>query len=581
MGDFVYNKALLTNKFVSRDILFSTLYNKPLTKNISTGIQINAFDFGANFTQIIQAYPYLAYQVKTNRFQFHIKGGIGLASDKRIEFRNTGFLQEANTYGQYKTADSTWLITSRIFYNAQSIAPRYNRQLHTEIQALKFLNEYANFALRAAYHTRTVEDYQLGNIQSIKSDTVSAGFDFNYQINKYLSFRSQNDYALPNRSFNYRLFNGTSGRQNQYYTQDEIATKQIFTAQYRRLQGTSSMEYTLRNRVYDVQNNLNLPTEELQKSLENEQLKDIKENSISYINTLRYKVNAKNTLSLATNAQLFRVDTRSELNTQDRDEVLYTGELSHEKLWNPLFRSNLRLYGSYRHFVYINATQSIENYKERILRLEPSFTYADRYFTWKGDYSLFVTYNVRDYSSENLKNRSNRIFLTTHNLQYKIHPKITLLADFIRRENRLGLFDWEKFRESPIDTVVIYDITLRSKYQITKSHYTFGITAGYRYFRQTRHNLAGYTENGSGVITIALQNVTLQHGPKLSLEYSWKQRLYLYADCWLQYNRVYYTYTKGTEPYIGQSYTENDLGLRQKNLFPYFTFSAKYRILSW
>jgi len=581
ISDIIYNQALYSNRFVSRDVLFTSLYCSPINSYLSTGVIINAFDFRANYTQLVQSYPFLQFHWSKSRLNFNLRGGIGISSDKRLEFRNTGFMQEVNSSGQYKTKDSTWLITARVFYNAQAIAPRYNRQLHTEVQALKFFNQYANVGLRAAYHTRTVEDYQSGNIQSIRSDTVSTGFDFNYEINKHLSFRSQNDYAIPNRAFSYRLFEGNSGRQNLFYSQDEIATRQQLIAQYGSFLGTGSFEYTLRNRVYDVQNNLNLSPEELQKNLANEQLKDIKENSISWVYNLKYCMNAANTISLVTNAQLFRVDTRSELNSQDRDEVLYTGELSHDRKWSQFFRTNFRLYGAYRHFVYINASQSIENYKERILKLEPSFQYADRHFSWKGDYSLFVTYNVRDYDAELLKNRSNRIFLTTHNFQYRISPKVQVLADFIRRENRLGLFDWQRFKESPIDTVIIYDATLRGQYNVFTPQHTWSITAGYRYFRQTRSNLSGYNESSTGTITIALQNVVLQHGPKLSLSYSWKQRLFLYADCWIQWSKVFYTYQKGKEPFIGQSYSDADLGLRQRNIFPYFTVSARYRIINW
>lgn len=587
-SDWVYNMILPpSNRFVTRDLALNSYYQSSLfidklPKNflsLESGYVLSFQDYAANQTQWLSAFPFLKTRLQSHPQRwFTLRGGLGLYSDQRQRIRNTGYGTDIQWLSAWLSPDSSWQISTRFFHNYQRFAPRNNQHLHANITARKQLNAFAAFALRAGWQTRRVEDYLVGSIQSIVSDTIVTGLDFDYQIAANTQFRSRNEIALPNRSFNYRPFQENSARQNVFYDQQDLATSQEIATQWGRLSGSGRFEYRLRNRAYQLPNNLKLTDEALQRALANEQIKDIREATTAYIYQFRFIASQRDILTLGTNASLFRVDTRSELNTQDRDEILYTGEIGHEHRWSPFFRTTTKLYGSYRHFVYITATQSIENYKERILRLEPSFQYGDRYLTWKGDYSLFVTYHVRDFATEQLKNRANRIFIMTHNVQYRFNRNWAVLADLVRRENRLGLFDYNRFVESPLDTVIIYDATLKGQYAHLTPTGQWKLQLGYRYFRQTRSNLAGLSLPTGGIVTIALDNIILQHGPKIAFDYRWKQKLLFSFDLWLQTNHVFFRYNQGTTPFLGQSFSETDLKFQQRNLFPYFTVSASYRL---
>ena len=42
-------------------------------------------------------------------------------------------------------------------------------------------------------------------------------------------------------------------------------------------------------------------------------------------------------------------------------------------------------------------------------------------------------------------------------IRSRLRPRLLLLTDYARRENRVGQLDWTKFRENPLDTSVTHD----------------------------------------------------------------------------------------------------------------------------
>jgi hypothetical protein len=276
------------------------------------------------------------------------------------------------------------------------------------------------------------------------------------------------------------------------------------------------------------------------------------------------------------------VDTRSSENNQDRDEVLYAGELIYQRRWSRIFQTECKIGGTYRQLVYITPQQSSENYTERMVRFEPNFILGTKRLSWKGNYSLQATYNVRDFSTEQLKNRSNRIFLTYHSIDATLTKKWHTLFDFSRRENRLSLLNWTDFKESPLDTVVIYDCSIRFQYtKQTLNGTSLKTYAGYRYFRQTRQNEAGLNKIGEGVIAIALDNIVIQQGPRFGITWQSAFGLYLYADCWLQQNNIFYAFKETSRIYLGQSFSNQQLQQKQNLFLPYFSVMARYNLSRW
>jgi hypothetical protein len=578
----IYNQAVSGNRFITNDLDLNFLYSYSVRDWLRTGISSHYLRYGANNTTLSKNLVWANALKNYKQQSWQLRLATGSLTDNRNTYNNTGLGGEIQGAYLIRSKDSSATIKVESEAGYYDISPRYTWFTRAVANIEKTFDQNASVGLSAGYYSRKVEDYLLGNIQSISSDTMMAMATLAYRISDKLTYSSQNYVGLPRRDFIYRSFEGSNPRQNIYYTQNMLDTKQELTAQFARFKGTAQFLYALTDRAYFLTNNLLLNNTDLETATKEEQRKDIRETSTSWIYELSFQLNDKDVLIAKTTAQLFRVDTRSNDNNQDRDEVLYAGDITYQRRWNKIFQTEFRLASNLRQLVYITPQQSNENYTERMIRLEPNFILGTKNFRWRADYSIQSTYNVRNFATEQLKNRSNRIFLTNHNIDATLTKRWHTLIDFTRRENRLSLLNWSAFRESPLDTVVIYDASIRFQYywQNTKgsSVRTF---AGYRYFRQTRQNEVGLSTETGGVVAIALDNIILQHGPRLGVSWQTSFGLFCYADIWLQTNRVYYRYDPTTRVYLGQSYSAEQLAQQQNQFLPYFTLTARYNLSAW
>lgn len=578
-NDHVINTALSGNQLVTADALFGARHRWDVLPWLSIYSGGQVFDFAANKTRLLSAGSGLETRHRLGKQGFSVGAGLEVVSDKRLDITNVGPSYELRGVWQ-SFHDSTLLLMARGRISETDISPRRNRQYLGMLRVEKRFNQNAEIGLQAGLNGRRVEDYLVTgnsfNIQSIGSDTVDVRLNLRYNLLQNLYFRSNNQYLRPDRDFRYLRFEGNDLRQSTAYTQNEFRLRQELEWVLDKLLVSGRIEYNVRDRIYRVENNLNLSPIELNRALELERVKDITEASTAYFTQLRWMPNRRHVVQLNTTAQLLRVDTRSDQNNQDRDELLYLGEFSHQFFWLKNFRTDLKFAGTYRHFVYITPTQSIENFKERILRLEPGFRWQTGRFSWLGSYSLFVTYHVRDFEEEQGKNRSNRIFLTSHQLRYGFKNNYAVQADILRRENRLGRLNWERFAESPIDTVVIWDVALRAEKSFLRKWGSMKGQLGYRVFRQGRSQTQGISVDGV-LKTAFIENVVLQHGPVAFFSTELGDRFSLQADFWIQNSILFNIYRIGEEPFIGPSTTIEELERRQENFLPNFTVSFVYR----
>ena len=125
--------------------------------------------------------------------------------------------------------------------------------------------------------------------------------------------------------------------------------------------------------------------------------------------------------------------------------------------WAATFRTTLELAGEYRQMVFIRAGLSAESYVDRLLHWEPGFVWAPGKFSLRSAHHFWVSYQVRDRESEQFRNRASRVLEQIQSLSYQLRPRLLLLTDYARRENRVGQLDWTKFRENPLDTSVTHD----------------------------------------------------------------------------------------------------------------------------
>ncbi|MBF9239019.1 hypothetical protein I2I05_16575 [Hymenobacter sp. BT683] len=435
---------------------------------------------------------------------------------------------------------------------------------------------------RLGYRTNCAEDYLLGSVQRIQSDTVAAQAGASYRINAFTTLRSDNSVLLPTRAFLYRRqADAADTLQDVGYRQRELDTRQELRYARPQLQATVAFSYRERTRAYYLDNSRNLSVARLATALAREQVKDITEQTTLWQSTLTWLPTARHALALLGSAQLLRVDAPSKDNQQTRDEAQHMARLTWTGRWAGAFRTTLGVAGEYRQTVFIRAGLSAENYADRLLHWEPGFTWAPGKLSIRSYYHLWVSYQVRDRASEQARNRASRVLEQTQSISYQLRPRLLLLADYVRRENRVGQLNWAQFRESPLDTSVTHDFTLGARQSWAGLRGSTSLRLGYRLLEQRNYGRAALLlddPTGPATTLIFLHNVTRQHGPEVAVERRATAGFNVSASVWLQWLRTFSTYTTGSGTFIGSSYTALDLARETSRVLPYFELTAEWRV---
>jgi hypothetical protein len=509
----------------------------------------------------------------------------GLATDRRNGRDDAGLAYGFDAAAIFfANGPGTAPLVVRVLGTRAALGPRTMQRLVAEA-----LGEHA-FAKdvpltvngRLGYRTNRAEDYLLGSVQRIQSDTVLAQAGGTYRINTFTTLRSDNSLLLPTRAFRYRrLSDGVDTLQDVGYRQRELDTRQELRFATAKLQTSLSFGYHERTRGYYLDNSRHLSPVRLATALAREQVKDITEQTTLWQGNMTWVPTPRHSLTLMGSAQLLRVDAPSKDNQQIRDEAQHLLRLTWTGRWAGAFRTTLGVAGEYRETVFIRASQSSENYDDHLLHWEPGFTWAPGKWSIRSSYHLWVSYQVRDLSSEQARNRASRVLEQTQSISYQLRPRLLLLADYVRRENRVGQLNWTQFRESPLDTSVTHDFNIGGRQSWTGRRGSTSLRLGYRLLEQRNYGRAALVledPTGPASSLIYLHSITRQQGPEVAVERRSLAGFNLTASIWLQWMRTFSTYKLGKGSYVGSSYTALDLARETQRILPYFELAAEWRL---
>jgi hypothetical protein len=162
-------------------------------------------------------------------------------------------------------------------------------------------------------------------------------------------------------------------------------------------------------------------------------------------------------------ASIVRRDTPA-LNLDDRDEAYHSLSVGFSSRWSRYVQTEVSVFGSYYHTVYLNAARSAENNRQRSLRFRPSITWTPSQDTRVRLLSeVRATYTVDDFVLPNRRPRdqSAREMRFNMDVEQNIGHGLRLLAQGGYDDLRLGRLMWSDFAEIPFDTLRTYTTWIR------------------------------------------------------------------------------------------------------------------------
>ena len=184
-------------------------------------------------------------------------------------------------------------------------------------------------------------------------------------------------------------------------------------------------------------------------------------------------------------ASLFRYDTPSDQNFDDRDELTNTAALILNDEFTPFFNAGFGIEADLIHIVYIDAQRSANNNRNFIYKFFPMIAYSDPRFTSFNRFEVLANYTVYDYEAfSQVHSFSFRqaSFLDSTSVNVTSRISTFFLAD-IKLYTRGELY-WSSFSEYPLNYFV--DQTFWFSLFFNSGAFRYGV--GYKYLSLTQYD---------------------------------------------------------------------------------------------
>ena len=193
-----------------------------------------------------------------------------------------------------------------------------------------------------------------------------------------------------------------------------------------------------------------------------------------------FLLSQNNTLSFSLFQRKLRYDTPSQLNYDDRDELLSIGHITFIHRFSPLFSSFVNLEGTFNKIVYIFAERSSNNNVKRTIRLSSGGVYTGKNFMSTNSAEVSANYTVYDYEefSTGLKSFSFRQFVFRDSTSLNTGRRTKFLINGYIKLSEQGDFSWSSFSSLP--QRYLSEHYLEPKIVYTYSQINLGV--GLRYF---------------------------------------------------------------------------------------------------
>jgi len=236
------------------------------------------------------------------------------------------------------------------------------------------------------------------------------------------------------------------------------------------------------------------------------------------------------TLHFDFSSGIYRYDTPSEKNYDDRDEFSFRSGIEYIHRLNNHLSAGLFVKVQMLHLVFLNAERSAMNNWNRILRLGPQVKWRNKLFSIEPQFEIIANYTAYDFDdiTDNIRSYSFRQLGYRDSLCIFLDRDITLQSRVSVRYFERGILYWDSFSESPQNSNLEFFIKMLA---YTKINDIVSIGAGLRIYSLEQRNIAdgsdeklSFSQNSWGPETVI--QVKFLNGSTISLQ-GWYEFQYI------------------------------------------------------
>lgn len=506
---------------------------------------------------------------------------IGYSWDKRRITWDQGWSPALRIAYRYRWPEGIQMET-QIWGRIRFISPRRQHNLAVRSNWLSEVSEEASLGIGVEVGSNQIDDYKSQSIERIQSDTVGGYVALRYDLTSHLLWESDTRIRQSRRIFAYRPFGPSKTEfNNQRFNQFDLYSTQRISWNQDKWSGLLIHTFERLNRGYQIENSLEAPAQLFARLEEREQQKDFSRQANSFELLIQRPIKQRHQLAISANNQYIQYDTPAEDNFDDHDELTYGLRLRWTGAWSRRFQTQYSIWGGVRQYAFLFEERSQDNYTQRNLRLDFQYDWQPTNFlSIQGEQSIYVTYNVKDFTDRNLTDRSTRNLESRLRIMGQIRPRWRLEAQLYRKEVHLSYLNWDRFAETPLDTTTIYRLDLDNYLSLKKKwlQRRWRLSAGYRHFTQLRFLNTSMINLSNLLTPINLRIRSHQTGPTLGARMNGRRGTELDLTVWWQWQIQDFKF-KAAEQFttLSASYREDRLQEVEQAFRPFI----KLRVGVW
>jgi len=487
-----------THKSVRDNFFLSLLGEYDFYKNLSAGANTNYYVYSddkqlaINNSSIFNTSAFIKYHPLKN---LSITPFAGISRNEQIGITDTGPLYGGEALINNFNFNEFNLFSAFKFQN-EDISPRKNSIVNMKINLNKSFQNYFSNQLFGLYSEQRKDFY-------FDTDSLTMG---EFQIEKNIQSRTESKYSIVDRLNFVSLIPGMSlniegsidwrkiDRETRYVSLSNISTSSFDTEIeefkmnfFTSLKYVSSRYYGIiranfseREEKHRAKNIKGVNEIIFEKRDEQEKRKNNTGKQITISGEGSYYLTRNNRISFSLFHRKLTYDTPSELNFDDRDELLSMFSINYFSRLSPYFNLFTTLQGSINKTVYIFKERSANNNTLRVIKLLGESNLHLKYLSSKNSAEISANYTVYDFEdlNPNLKSFSYRMLnfrdSTTANLFGNVYLKFLGYIKFSEQ----GDFLWNKFANNPFRYLDERYVEPALEYKFRYFTFAFGL----RYF---------------------------------------------------------------------------------------------------